>query len=305
MPIRYEIRHLRHFIAVAEELNFSLAADRLSLAQPALSRSIKQLEDQLELQLLVRSSRQVTITDEGKLFLQGAYQVLELLEETHRKVQIAARGEAGYLRIGYTNFAIIGTLPTILNAFRVAYPAIKLDIVHKFTSQQIEDIKNKKLDFAFVTGPIQEESLDSMTVQRDKLVAIVSNQHPLATRASVGLKELANEPFVMGFVKGWNYFYLHVQTICMRRGFLPKIVQEAYDSESIFGFIEANMGITLHIECARNYYRKGVTVLDIDDVEERILTDIIWLRGQETPAQRKFIDFVREYLNAPPLNSQS
>lgn len=296
MPIRYEIRHLRHFIAVAEALNFSLAAEKLNIAQPALSRSIKNLEDLLGLQLLIRSSRHVKLTGEGRLFLHGAYKALELLEDTNRKAHMVAQGEAGHLNISYTNFAILGRLPAILNAFRNCYPNIKLDIIHNFTARQIEDVRDRKVDFGFVTSPTGEEGIRSLTVQKDRLVAIVSSLHPLAVCSSIRLKELMNEPFVMGLVKDWNYFHAHVQTICLRRGFLPNIVQESYDSEGIFGFVEANMGVTLHIESVRNHYRNGTVVLHLDDVDEMILTDMIWMPENETPAQRSFIDFVSKYI---------
>lgn len=295
MPIRYEIRHLRHFIAVAEELNFSVAAEKSNIAQPALSRSIKQLEDLLGLQLLVRTSRHVKMTNQGRTFLRGAYKALELLQETHDKAQMVSQGEAGHLRIGYTNFAIVGRLPSLLNSFRNTYPNIKVDIIHNFTARQIEDVKDRKIDFGFITGPATDRDIKSLAVQKDRLVAIVSSRHPLAVLPSVQLKELMHEPFIMGLVKDWNYFHSHIQSICQRRGFLPNIVQEAYDSEGIFGFVEANMGITLHIESVRNNYRKGTEVVNLEDVEEMIPTDMIWLRQGETPVQRTFIEFVRRY----------
>ncbi|UTW11174.1 LysR family transcriptional regulator [Marinobacterium rhizophilum] len=295
MAIRYELRHLRYFIAVAEELSFRGAANRLNLAQPALSRSIKQLEDILDLQLLERSSRQVRLTAQGQTFLEGAYQTLELLEETGRQAQRVFGGEVGHLHIGYTDFAITGRLPTILDAFRKAYPSIQLQLSHGFTYQQIESLAASKLDFGFVTGPVGEHDLDSVTVQRDRLVAVVSSQHPLAPRASVRLEELREEPFVMGLATGWRHFHLHLQSICLRRGFLPRVVQEAYNSEGIFGFIEANLGITVHVESMRNYYRKGTVILELDDVDEEIPTDMVWLRGAVTPVQQQFIDFIRQH----------
>ncbi len=295
MAVRYELRHLKYFIAVAEELSFRGAANRLNLAQPALSRSIKQLEELLGLQLLERSSRRVRLTRSGQTFLQGAYQALELLEETGRQAHRVFSGEVGQLRIGYTDFAITGRLPAILDAFRNAYPTIQLELLHGFTYQQINDLKEHKLDFGFVTGPVGERELETVTVQRDGLVAVVSSQHPLAGRSSVALKELKDEPFVMGLATGWRHFHLHLMAICLRRGFQPRVVQEAYNSEGIFGFIEANLGITAHVESVRNYYRKGTAILDLDDVDERIPTDMAWVRGDVTPVQQQFIDFIRQH----------
>ncbi|WP_116474934.1 LysR family transcriptional regulator [Zobellella maritima] len=297
MTVRYEIRHLKHFIAVAEELNFRRAAERLNLAQPALSRSVQQLEGVLGFELLNRTSRQVSLTKPGQIFLQGAYRALSLLEETNEQAQRALKGEAGKLCIGFTDFAITGRLPAILDAFRSAYPDIKLELTHGFTYRQVEDVKEGKLDFGFVTSPIGERELDGITVQKDRLVAVVPSQHPLAARSSIYLKELSEEPFVMGLATGWQHFHLHVQAICLGRGFQPRVIQEAYNSEGIFGFIEANMGVTLHVECVRNYYRKGTTILDLEDVEEQILTEMIWLRGDKTPIQQQFIRFIQQHFS--------
>lgn len=297
MSIRYDIRHLRHFIAVVDTLNFSQAAGKLNIAQPALSRSIKQLEDLLGFQLLIRTSRHVRVTDQGRLFLDGAIKALELLEETGKKARMVDQGKVGHLRISYTNFAIIGRLPSILNAFRIAYPKITIELVHEFSSKQIANIKEKKTDFGFITGPIDEDEIKSVTVQQDRLVAMVSRLHPLACCSPIKLIELMHEQFIMGLAKDWSQFHLHVQTICSRRGFRPNIFQEAYDSEGIFGFVEANMGVTLHIESVRNVHRKGTVILSLEDVEERILTDMIWLPKEETPAQTKFMEFVSQYLS--------
>lgn len=302
MGLRYELRHLKGFIAVAEELNFHRAAERLNVAQPALSRTIKQLEDFLGLRLLVRSSRRVSLTEEGRTFLEGAYQAIRLLEEAGRNARRSLEGEVGRLRIGYTDFAITGCLPQILEAFRNNHPGVQLELVHGFTYRQIEQLHEHQLDCAFVTGPVGDHDLSSIPVQLDRLVAIVSNRHPLSRLDSVCLEALRDEPFVMGEREGWRHFHRHVQAICLRRGFQPRVIQEAYNSEGIFGFIEANLGVTLHAECVRNYYRKGTRILSLQDVEERIPTEMAWLPKDVTPVQQCFIQFIRTQHHARIAN---
>lgn len=293
----YDFRHVRYFMAVAEELHFRKAAESLNIAQPALSRTIKQLEEMIGVQLFLRNNRRVDLTEAGKIFLVGCKQIVALMEDTKERARKAALGVMGHLTIRYTDFAISGCLPDIVDAFSRRYPDISLDIQHQFTEQQLQDVCAGQFDFGFMTGPVVKEGIMSVPVQRNNFVVVLPEGHPLVSLKAIPLEMLANEPFVMGSIKWWRHYHQHLNALCNRSNFYPRIVQEAYNTESILGLVAANMGITILLDCIDNYYRKGITVRPIKDVEDVVVTEVAWSVKKETPVKAIFIQFVTDFLH--------
>ncbi|WP_282608153.1 LysR family transcriptional regulator [Pelagibius sp. Alg239-R121] len=292
--MRFGIRHIRHFTAVAEELHFRRAAERLNMAQPALSRSIKHLEGQIGVQLLERTNRSVSLTKAGEVFLEGCHSMLANMEGAVTQARKASIGEIGHLVIGYTDFAISGALPQILQDFRQRYPGITVEPIHHVTMRQLEGLESEKLDFGFITGPFDRPGYHGVVVQDDAYVVIFYEGHPLAKKKSVTLSELADEPFVLGSPNDWQHFHDHLNRHCRAAGFVPKMVQQAYNSEGIFGLIACEMGITVHTECAYNYVRKGLVVRPIRGLDETLKTMAVWKDNERSPARRVFADFLLE-----------
>lgn len=292
--VRIDLRHLRAFEAVAEELHFRRAAERLNLAQPALSRTIQQLEEAVGEVLLLRSNRRVELTEAGRVFLAGSRTVFERLDSAVHQARKAGAGQIGQLRIGYTDFAVSGQLPPILDGFHRRYPEIRAELIFGSTQQQLELLKEGAIEFAFVSGPLLAPEIDSIEVQRDRFVAVLPQRHPLADRAEVMLADLAQEPFVLGDMSHWSHYRRQLDALCIRAGFLPQVAQEAYNSEGIFGFVAANIGVTVHLESAANFNRKGVVLIPLKDVDARVCTLASWLKASVTPVQHKFIDYLRQ-----------
>ena len=292
--MNFGLRHIRYFAAVAEELHFRRAAERLNVAQPALSRSIKHLEAQLGVQLLDRSNRRVRLTHVGEVFLAGCRDVLDAMEGAIARTNKATTGELGHLVVGYTDFAICGELPAILRDFHERHPDITMEPVHGFTSGQLERLKTGKLDFGFLTGPIHHPEFASVTVQNDPFVAVLYDNHPLADRNGVDLRELAGEPFVLGNPSGWQHFNDHLFRICHHAGFAPEIAQHAFNSEGIFGLIACEMGITIHTTCAENILRKGLVLQPIRNVDATLPTIAVWRNSGVTLTQQLFAEFLVE-----------
>lgn len=290
--MRVELRQIRQFMAVAETLNFRQAADNLAIAQPALSRGIQLLEHQLGVSLFYRNNRRVELTAAGAVFLEGCQLLLADLEETVRQTQKAARGELGHLAIGYTDFAITGVLPALLDAFRRHYPDIAIELIYGSTEQQLEALACRKIDIAFLTSTLHSEAIDHLPVQVDRFMAVLPERHPLAGKAAVDIHELADEPFVVGVMARWRHFRRHLDALCLQAGFQPRIVQEAYNSEGIFGLISANIGITIHLECASNYMRTGVVMLPLTGTSARVVTEAAWLKEGVGPELGRFIDIL-------------
>lgn len=293
--MRIDLRHLRAFEAVAEELHFRRAAERLNLAQPALSRTIQQLEDTVGEVLLLRSNRRVELTEAGRVFLAGSRTIFEQLANTVEQARKAGAGQIGQLRIGYTDFAVSGKLPSILDGFHRRHPEIKAELIFGSTQHQLEHLKEGAIEFAFITGPLSEPNIDSLEVQSDSFVAALSERHPLAGRSQIALSELAKEPFILGGMSHWSFYRRHLDALCIKAGFLPQVAQEAFNSEGIFGFVAANIGVTIHLETASNYNRKGVVLIPLQDVDTRISTLAAWINTDITPVQEKFIEYLRQY----------
>ena len=292
--MNFGLKHIRYFAAVAEELHFRRAAERLNLAQPALSRSVKHLETQLGVQLLERSNRRVRLTHAGAVFFAGCQDVLSTMEGVIARTNKATTGELGHLVIGYTDFAICGELPEILRDFHERYPDITIEPEHGFTAGQLEKLKYGNLDFGFLTGPINHSEFASATVQNDPYVAVLYENHPLANQQAIDLGDLAGEPIVLGNPSGWQHYNDHLFRICRRAGFVPEIAQYAFNSEGIFGLVACEMGITIHTTCAENILRKGLVIRPIRNLNATVPTMAVWRKAEVTSTQQLFAEFLVE-----------
>jgi DNA-binding transcriptional LysR family regulator len=295
--VKIELRHIRYFEAVVQEMNFSRASERLNMAQPALSRAIQQLEDRLGAKLLTRTSRNVALTPAGKVFFEGCRSIAQQVDLLEKRVLQTVTGEVGNLTIGYTDFAIGGVLPEIIKKFQNTYPGIQLELVHEFSMQQIDRLKNKELDFGFLTSPINEQTLDYIPVQEDSYVVILPENHPLAAYDSINLSMLENEQFIIGTNDSWSRYNIQMNQLCLSAGFLPKVKQEAFNSEGILGLISANMGLTIYPSCVLNYWRHGVKIRPISDKDAKLCTAATWNNEYVSAAQKCFIKFVSDNYN--------
>ena len=294
--MKIELRHIRHFIAVAEDLHFRRAAERLNISQPALSRSIQHFENCIDMRLLERNNRNVNLTKAGEVLLAGCQSAVATIEGALMQARKTGLGQAGHLAIGYTDFAISGCLPLILQSFREKHPAITVEPLFGMTDMQLAHIHAGKLDLGFVTGPVEQPDIHSAVVQRDRFVAVLYEDHPLARKDKIYLSELAHEPFIMGSLKDWRHFHEHTLKICRDAGFVPNMVQQAFNSEGIFGLVACGMGVTIHIECANNYLRKGLVVKPLRGLDATLQTVAVWKEDAHAPARQVFAEFLVEHL---------
>ena len=198
--MRTDLRLLRYFVATAEDLHFRRAADRLGIAQPALSRAIRALEAELGVALFNRSNRQVQLTPAGHVFLDRGREILNLMERAVEDAKIAHEGR-------YTDIAIDGSQPTLLTDYHDRQPQITLKPQHGVTLTQMLRLAQGKLDVGFVTGPVNKDGYDQLQVQSEAFVCVCSENHPFAKRSAIQLAELAAEDFVHGGSTDWQHFY--------------------------------------------------------------------------------------------------
>jgi DNA-binding transcriptional LysR family regulator len=240
-----ELKHLNSFIAVAEELSFVRAANRLHLSQPALSSQIKNLEDQLGVQLFFRNRRVVRLTDAGKIFLAEAAAVCERAARAAECVQRAARGQLGRLRIGFVSSAALEIVPDVVVAFRKKYPDVTLDLRNIRTADQIKELTGKSIDIGFVRMPLAHDQLKITVIHREPFVAIFPEGHPLARVRQFSLAKLRDEPFVVYGRRWAPGFFDSLMQMCNAAGFSPGIVQETGEMYTAVALVGAGVGVAI------------------------------------------------------------
>ena len=288
-----DLRQLRCFVAVAEELHFRRAAIRLGIAQPALSRTILNLENELGATLFVRTNRIVEITTAGKTFLVGCHRVLNSMERTIENTRRVQDGKMGSLRIGYTDNAIGGCMPDIIKDFQDLQPDIDLQLHQSVTAHQLKGLEEGELDIGFVTGANNRPNFETCLVQSEEFVCVVYEGHPFAHRSSIRLEELVGEDFIHGTPADWEYFFSYLIPLCRKSGFEPKIVQEGSNTTAILGLVACGMGITILTDCVRNSVGSGLVVVSLEEVFERLDTVAIWKTDTANSAKDRFIEFLQ------------
>lgn len=247
MMFAMELRQLRSFVTVAEELHVGHAAARLNLAQPTLSRQIAGLEQSVGVPLFSRVRRRLALTPAGEVFLAGAREVIRRSDEAVHDAQRAHRGELGSLRLGFVQSATFDTLPRLIKAFRAESPDVELDARAMTTLQQIAGLRSGRIDAGLLRLPISEPTLDTSVVSRDALVAALPARHRLASEQRIPLSALAGEPFVLYTRDEGPTVQDTIIGFCMRAGFRPQIVQEAADVQTIVALVAADLGVSLLI----------------------------------------------------------
>jgi DNA-binding transcriptional LysR family regulator len=241
-----ELRRIQYFIAVAEECHFGRAAARLCMAQPPLSQQIKQLEAEMGVQLFARSTRKVELTPAGETFLGRARQILLAIEDAVDEAGRVAEGTLGSLAIGFTGSATYDLLPSFARVLRAELPGIELDLKGEMlTPKQVEALLDGTLDLAFLRPPVRSPEIDVRVLRREPLIAVLPEQHPLASRAKVKLADLRDEPFISYPSHSRSVVYEAVLEACQQSGFAPAHVQEVGETSTLVSFVAAGLGVAL------------------------------------------------------------
>jgi DNA-binding transcriptional LysR family regulator len=242
-----ELRHLRYFIAVAEELSFTRAARRLYIAQPPLSTQIRLLEEELEAQLFERDKRRVFLTQAGRHFLDRARAILAAVESAKGEVRSAASGEIGKIALGYTSSSMLtAALPSALRRFQDEHPLVSLDLQEMTSLDQLDAVHSRALDIGILRRPdvVVPEGIVVEPWYEAPLVAAVPAAHPLS-RAPIRIADLRDQPLILYPRHAGIGLYWKVQELCSKAGFRPHMVQEARDASTIVGLVAAGIGIAI------------------------------------------------------------
>ncbi|MCM3766111.1 LysR substrate-binding domain-containing protein [Neobacillus niacini] len=289
-----EFRHLHYFIAVAEELHFGRAAQRLNISQPPLSHQIAQLEKNLGVELFKRTKRHTELTPAGKYLLEQAYEILNKIEKTRIDVQKIHQGEKGQLHIGYTGI-LSKLILQLIRTYRSRYPKVEIVLQHLSTSNQIRYLYENKIKLGFVCPPIESSQLNSRLVGFAPFVVALPSTHHLANETSpINLKELESEPFIMAHRKSEPGYFDTIISICNRAGFSPKVVQEAEGIFTILTLISTGMGISLVTNLTLEYGNSGIVFRPILNDNAAMDLSLVWRKNEESPLVESFLEVFNE-----------
>jgi DNA-binding transcriptional LysR family regulator len=285
------LKHLSTFVAVAEELNFHRAAERLTMAQPAVSRIVLELEDRLGVRLLERTTRKVRLTESGRYLLEEAQDILGRIDIAENTVRLLASGTKAILRIGYTTITGHSLVPDITREFRISNPDVRLELTYMTSPMQRDKILQDEIDLGFIEGSFMSSEIETRPVARHRLVALLPPTHPLAAKDALTIEDLAGEQLVMGTNVEWPTLRRIVVDAFQSAGQVMTVAQEASSLTGILGLVTAGVGITVFCGMPRFCGEQAILPRPIvTDPPVIVETHLAWRRTSISIAMRRFIE---------------
>jgi DNA-binding transcriptional LysR family regulator len=293
MNASIELRHLRYFVTVAEELHFGRAARRLCLAQPPLSQQIRQLEEIVGAALFYRTTRSVSLTPAGEAFLERARRTLRNVENDVNEARSIGCGEVGSLNVGFVGSGMLTALPGIFRAYHQAHPKVHMHLHEGFTSRVIEGVENGTLDAGVVRDGDPRENLEITTILSEPFLAMLPATHPLTKQRSISAAELRNEPFVYYPRSAGAYAFEKPLTLCEEHGFRPQIVQEASHWLTILQLVGAGLGVSIAPACVQRLALPDVVCVPLRNAKVVSNIELACLRGESRPIVERFMQIAK------------
>lgn len=305
-----ELRHLRYFAAVADELHFGKAAARLGIAQPPLSQQIRNLEDELGVELFHRTKRRVELTEAGQVFLNRVRVILETAGDAVTEAKRVARGELGRVVIGFMSAAMLDQFPAILRGFRRSFPDAQMQFAQLPSNEQLKAVASGHIDVGFVDisdrAPATMVGDVAVRVERawsEALLVALPPDHPLARRPAVALADLANDPFVTLPRQPATGYYDQVIGLCQSAGFSPVIRQEASQLPAVLTLVAAGLGVAVVPCCVCTQWRSQIAFRPLAEPASIDVT-MIWRADNASPVLAAFREAVhRESRDATLTNA--
>lgn len=283
-----ELRHLKYFLAVAEELHFGRAAARINIAQPPLSKQIQQLEKELGIELFERTRRSVQLTEAGKVFQREAHKVFQSLEKGILKARLASRGEAGWLSVGFIGSSTYEVLPSILREFRRKYAEVELVLQEIQSSEQNQALRERRVHVSFARFPKMEKGLIFETVYKENLVVALPASHHLNRKKSLKLADLASEPFIL-FPHPPSAHAENTIQIFVNENLSPQIVQTVEEMHTALGLVAAGIGLTLVPSSMQKTRREAIAYLNLAKPAPVLELKMGYREDETSPVLKRFI----------------
>ncbi|GAB2921936.1 LysR family transcriptional regulator [Paraburkholderia jirisanensis] len=286
-----ELRHLRYFVAVALEGNFTRAAEKLGIGQPPLSQQIKSLERELGVELLHRTSQGAELTPAGAAFLTEAQRVLDAAQGAIRAAQRAARGETGRLRIGFTGSATFNPLvPSLIRRFKLRYPSVELTLQEANSTVLLDALRDEQLDAVFFRpGRIPLAGIQMHRFADERMKIVLPATHPLASKKRLPLAALADQAFVLVPGPAGVTLYDEIVRACGEAGFSPLLAQPAPQLASVVNLVAAGLGVSIVPADIAQVQVKGVRYLDVQGTQLSARLALGWREGEPEAALANLI----------------
>lgn len=278
-----DLRRVRYFIAVAEELHFGRAAQRLHLAQPPLSQQIRHLEEELGLRLFERTSRKVSLTEAGRVFLEQAYLVVNQADKASATMQAVRRGDAGRLTIGVIASALYSIIPAILREFHQARPGVEIRCYEMNSSEQLQALLERRIQLGFARHQLISPLLRNEVLLKERLVLALPSTDPRAHRGPISLRQFSQDGFLMFTRDRVPVVYDAAIASCKKVGFSPILAQEAHDIHMMLALTAAGVGVCLVPESFVNLSFPGIAYQLLSKAEsEELSVSLVWRKDDHS-----------------------
>ncbi|MDA9089800.1 LysR family transcriptional regulator [Maribacter arcticus] len=292
MSNQIELRHLTYFLAVAEELHFRKAAEKLFISQPGLSRQIKQMEDILETQLFERNKKKVSLTPAGYFLKKEVEFIFNHLEKVERQLKLVGDGNSGELRIGFLGSAMQKVIPQLLLNIKETYPKVRTSLEELSNFAQVDAVLNDQLDMGFVRVARVPNTLHMKTVFKDTFSLVLPERYPLLTREFKGMHQFANDDFILFNQTYSPLYYETIMSICQDAGFAPKVSHKSVHAHTIFKLVENHMGIAIVPTALQNGFQMRVKFIELKNIPQRAELSVIWKKEHTNPVLKNCMELL-------------
>jgi len=289
-----DLRQLRYFLTLADELHFGRAAEKLFIVQPALTKQIQGLENDLGVKLLNRSKRKVELTSAGKYFQEEIKQIVEKLERVKSQTKLVQEGNKGELRIGYVGSCIHTFLPDMLTLLHEQNPQIQTYLNEMTSSSQRIAIENGDLDIAFLRNPLPNQNLGQHLIFSETFSLIVPEKHPINAENFKGVHQLKHEKFILPPKNDGELYYQLQLSICEQAGFTPIIAHETVHGHTVLNLVDHGLGITFLPSSFQHVTTANVKFIELENIPQKAEITAVWNLQNPNPSLNRFLDLVRE-----------
>ena len=294
-----ELRHIRYFVAVAEQRSFSRAAEQLRLAQPPLSQQIRKLEKEIGVELFVRTTRSVSLTHAGEVFYERVRPMLRDGDAAIQAAQRAARGELGVLSVGFTGSATYALLPALTRAHRDRFPGVSLEPRGEMlTSAQVDGLQRGQIQVGLLRPPVTSADLVVEVVRREPLVALLPVRHPLAGDRQVRLSALRDEPFLSYPSSPVSSVQGVALEACRAAGFVPEVLQEVAETATMVALVAGGLGVSLVPASTQQLHIGGAVYRPLADPVPEVALALAYRAGPVSPLVRRFLETARSVIRS-------
>ena len=287
-----ELRQLRYFVMLGRELHFAKSAEKLFITQPALTKQIQQLEEELKVKLFERTKRNVKLTEAGKYLLNESQYIINHLEQVVEATQRKAEGEEGEVRIGFVGSAMQNIIPNLLEQLNSLHPGIHTSLQELNNKDQLDALMHDKLDIAFVRLETVPRELEKKVVFEDSFSLVVSVNHPIGKSDFESLSQFKQEQFILFSNDYSQEYYDNIMSIFTDHGFQPKVSHRSVQANSIFRLVEKELGVAIVPSAMQDGVNLGIEFISLAHLRQRTQLMAVWHKKNRNEALIKFLDLL-------------